>query len=187
MANSDEQAGNRQLTLFTSEGVLHSDPRQGLAAMNLGDNRVPGEFDLGILERSRGHDLAGPQLITAMHDGHGLGESRQEGRFLNSRVTTADHGDVLVTEEKAVTRGTPRHTVPGQPILSLKTELAVARTHGQDHRTRRKGVAVAVLDDLDIAGQIHLDDILSDHLGTKSLSLGTHVVHQLWAHDGVPE
>src|SRR4029453_8141722 len=136
MANGDEQAGNRQFALLTSDGVFQDDPSQSLVAMNLGDHRVPGELYLGILERSGGHDLAGPQLITAMHDSHGLGESRKEGRLLNGRVATADHRDVLVTEEKAITRGTPRHTVPGQSILSFKTELAVAGAHGQDHRTR---------------------------------------------------
>src|SRR4029450_8699913 len=114
MANGDEQAGHWQLTLLTRDDVLQGDAGQSLVAMNLGNHRIPGELDLGILERSGRHYLTGPQLITAVHNGHGLGESRQEGRLLNCRVATADHGNVLVTEEKAVTGGTPRHAVPGQ-------------------------------------------------------------------------
>ena len=58
------------------------------------------ELDLGVLERPGGHDLAGPQLVTSVHDSDGLGESGQEGSLLNSRVAAADDSDVLVTEEK---------------------------------------------------------------------------------------
>ena len=44
--------GDRQLTLGTADGVLQGDRGQGLAAVNLSDDRVPGEADLGILERA---------------------------------------------------------------------------------------------------------------------------------------
>src|SRR6185437_15113494 len=101
--------------------------------MDLSDHRVPGEADLGVLERPSRHDLAGPQLVAPVHDGHGLGETGQEDRLLDRRVAAADDGDVLVTEKEAVTGRTPRDAVTRQPVLTLQAKLAVARTHGQDH------------------------------------------------------
>src|SRR6476661_8208465 len=167
MADSDEQTRDRELTLGAADGVLQGDPGQGLVAKNLRDYRVPGEVDLGILERAGGHDLAGPQLVAAVHDGDGSGESGQEDCFLDCRVAAADDRNVLVPEEEAITRSTPGDAVSGQPVLTLKPELAVARTHGQDHRTRGERVAIAVLDDLDVAGQINLGNVLGDQFSPE--------------------
>ena len=99
----------------------------------------------------------------------------------------ANYRNVLVTEEEAITGGTPGDAVSGQPVLTRKPELAVARAHGQDHRTRGERVAVAVLDDLDIAGQIDLGNVLGDQLGPEPLGLRTQLVHQLRPHDAVRE
>src|SRR6185312_3120118 len=187
MADSDEQARDRELTLGAADGVLQGDPGQGLVAKNLRDYRVPGEADLGILERPGGHDLAGPQLLAAVHDRDRPGESGQEDCFLDCRVAAANYRNVLVPEEEAITGGTPGDAVSGQPVLTRKPELAVARAHGQDHRTRGERVAVAVLDDLDIAGQIDLGNVLGDQLGPEPLGLRTQLVHQLRPHDAVRE
>jgi hypothetical protein len=82
--------------------------------MNLGNDRIPGEVDLGILERPGSHDLAGSQLVAAVHDRHRLGESGQEDRFFDRDVTTTDDRNVLVSEEEAGRRWPPPgHTVAG--------------------------------------------------------------------------
>lgn len=48
-------------------------------------------------------------------------------------------------------------------------------------------VAGGVGDRLDVAGEVHGDDIVGDELGAEALGLGAHVVHELRAHDPVLE
>ena len=112
---------------------------------------------------------------------------RQEGRLLDGGVTAADDGDVLVAEEEAVTGRTPADAVAGQRVLVGQAELAVARAHRQDHGLRPVRGAAAVGDDLDVAGQVDVGDVVGDQLGAELLGLLAQVVHQRRAHDAVGE
>ena len=143
-------------------------------------------LELGVGERPLLHDLGGPQLAASVDQGHLRPEPGQEGGLLDRGVAAADHGDVLLAEEETVTRRTPGHATTGELRLVGQAELAVARTRRQDHRPRRVGVGGG-LDDLHLAGEVDLDDVVGDQLGAEPLGLGAHVVHQGRAHDAVAE
>ena len=90
-------------------GVHVADPEAGdlaVVAQDLLDDTVPLDADLRVRQGALSHDLAGPELVAAMDDRHGLGEPGEERGLLHRGVTAADHGDVLTTEEEAVTGGT---------------------------------------------------------------------------------
>ena len=76
---------------------------------------------------------------------------------------------------------------PGEPVLALDAELAVARAGRQDHGAGPVLDAGAVGDDLDVAGQVDLGDVVGDQLGAEPLGLRAHLVHQGRAHDAVAE
>ncbi len=122
-----------------------------------------------------------------MDEGDLGAESGQEGRFFDGGVATTDDGNVLLAEEEAVAGRTPADSVARQPIFTLDPELAVARAHRQDHGSCLVGVASGVLDDLDVAGEINVGDVVGDELGAEALSLLAQVVHQCRTHDAVGE
>ena len=61
-----------------------------------------------------------------------VGEPGEEGRLLHRGVAAADHHDVLVAEEEAVTGGTGRHAVAEQLLLAGHAERPPRRTGRQD-------------------------------------------------------
>ena len=92
----------------------------------------------------------------------------------------------LVAEEEAVAGRAPRDAAPGELLLARQAELAVAGAGRQDHGARGVGLGRG-LDDLDVAGEVDLDDVVGDQLGAEPLGLGAHLVHQRRAHDAVAE
>ena len=93
---------------------------------------------------------------------------------------------VLVAEEEAVAGRAPRDAAAGELLLAGQPELAVARARRQDHDAGLVGVGRG-LHDLDVAGEVDLDDVVGHQLGAEPLGLGAHLVHQGRAHDAVAE
>jgi hypothetical protein len=186
VADRDEQPGRRELAGRTVDGVAQGDALERLGAVDRGHLGVPDDLQLGVGESTLLHDLGGTQLVAAVDQRHLGAEPGEERRLLDRRVATAHHGDVLVAEEEAVTGGTPGDAAARELQLVGQPELAVARAHGQDHRSRREGVG-GRLDDLDVAGQVDLDHVVGHQLGAEPLGLGAHLVHQRGTHDPVAE
>src|SRR5690606_17533566 len=90
-----------------------------------------------------------------------------------------DDGDVLVTEEEPVTRGTPREAAPRQLLLLGKAELAVGRAGGEDDRPRSERLAAARDDGLHVAGQVERLGVVPEHHRTELLGLLAHGVHEV--------
>ena len=74
-------------------------------SQNLGDDRVPLEVDLGVVERALLHDLRCAQLVAAMDHRDLGGELGQEDRLLHGGVAAADDHQLLVAEEESVAGG----------------------------------------------------------------------------------
>src|SRR6478609_1700151 len=121
--DGDEQARDGQLAGLAGDGVAQGDPGELALTVDGVDGAVPREADLGVGVGALGHDLAGAQLVAAVHDRDRPGELGQEGGLLDRGVATADHGDVLVAEEEAVAGRTPRDTPAGQLVLARQLEL----------------------------------------------------------------
>ena len=115
-----------------------------------------------------------------MNDGHALGESRQENRFLERGVTAADHGDVLLPEEESVTGRAPGHAPAGQALFIGHAQRPISRTHRENDRSGLVAVAIGG-DGLDPASQVDCGDIGGDQFGPKMLGLLAQRLHQLRA------
>ncbi len=187
VAHGDEQPGDGQLAELAGDGVAQRQPVELGVAVDLGDLAVPGEADLRVGEGTVLHGLAGTQAVAAVHDRDRLGEARQEGGLLHRGVATADHDDVLVAEEEAVTGGAPGDAAPGELVLAGQAQLAVLRSGGDDDGLGPVDLALGVGDGLDVAGEVDRDHVVRDQLGAEALRLAAHVVHELGAHDAFLE
>ena len=187
MADGLKNAGNFELTLLAGFGVPQGDRLELRLALHGDDLAIPREGDLGVGCGTVGHDLRGAQLVAAMHKGHRVGEPGEESGLLNRGVTATNDGDVFAGEEEPVTSGAPRHAAPGQPRLILKSEFAVGRSHGEDNNARPVGVSVSVDELLDLTGEVDIGDVVGDELGSEPFGLGTHLRHEVGAHDPLGE
>jgi hypothetical protein len=187
VADRHEDPGHVERGLLARGGVPQLD-RGDLAVLadDLGDHGVPPDGDLRVGQCPLRHDLAGPELVAAVDDGHRLGEPGQEGGLLHRRVATADDHDRLAAEEEPVTGGAGRHAVAEQLLLTRYAQGAPGRAGGQDDGVRAV-LRVADEDPLHRPLQGHLGDIVGDELGTEPFGLLAHVVHQFRAHDPVGE
>src|SRR4051812_13996823 len=181
-----EDAADRQLLGRAGLDVGQLDAGDGGVAAHVGDLLAQLPADLLVVLRALLHDLGRAQLGTPVHHGDRLGEAGEEGRLLHRRVTAADHDDVLVAEEEAVTGGTGGHAAAEQALLVVQPEVAVLRAGGHDHRVRPVHL-VADLDDLRGGGEVDLGDVTGDELGAEALGLRAHVVHELRALDALGE
>ena len=57
-----------------------------------------------------------------MNEDHLAGELGEERCFLHRRIATAHYGDLVATEEEAVTRGTRGQPVRQQTLLGVEAE-----------------------------------------------------------------
>src|SRR2546421_34461 len=117
VADRDEQARHRELSGLAGVDVAQGQTGEFRLAVDFADLAIPHKRDLGIGEGAVLHRLRGTEGVPAVHDGDGLGEAGEEGGLFHRRVAAADHGDVLVLEEEAITRGAPGDTAAGERVL----------------------------------------------------------------------
>ena len=110
------------------------------------------------------------------------------GRLLCSRVTTADHGQWLVAENRdgTIADGTRRDTALPVGLLALEAETLRRRTGRDDERVRGLGLLV-LLELAPVAerarGEVDLRDGLGDDLRAEAERLRAELVHQLGPED----
>src|SRR6056297_1915898 len=68
-----------------------------------------------------------------MNDRHFFSEFGQVNRFLNSRVATADNGNIFILEKGAVTGGAIGYTAAIEFLFLLQTEFAGGAAGGHDY------------------------------------------------------
>ncbi|VXB98138.1 hypothetical protein CITRIK5_70408 [Citricoccus sp. K5] len=186
-SDGHEQAGDVQGGLLAGLQVAQVQGLELLLAVEARDLGVPDELDLLVGQGPIGHGLRGTQVITAV-DHRDLGrELGEEQGLLHGGVAPAHHGDVLIAEEEAVTRGAPAHAVAGEPLLTLHAELSVGRPRGQDHRMGTVFGTVAEGDDLRRGLQVHRHDVLILDFSAESGGLLFQVGHQFRTEDALRE
>ncbi len=119
-----------------------------------------------------------------MHDGDPVGELGEERGLLDRRVATTDHGDLVATEEEAIAGGARRQSVSDEALFGLEAEHQRLCAGADDHRL---GPILGVThpDPQRPLGEIDGRDLLGQDLRAEALRLGSHVRHQLGAHDAV--
>ena len=122
-------------------------------------------------------------MVAAVDDGDGGGEAGEEEGFFHGAVAAADHGDVLVLEERAVAGGAVGQAVAGELVFSGYAEVAVAGAGGEDDGAGLVGLLVAVGEGLGLAGEVHGDDVVGDVGGAEAFGLLAHGVDEFGALD----
>src|SRR5215469_2945091 len=178
MTDRHEHATYLEHALLASLDIPQAQTGHPVLAKHLGDLAVPDEPDLRIARRAVLHDLRGPQRIPTVHDDDAASEPCQEHRLLHRSVTTADYGNVLLSEEESVTGGTPGHAVARKSLLAGHAELAVAGARRDDDRPGQVDIFTR-LDHLRRGRQVHLGHVLGKQLGAESLGLLAELVHQV--------
>src|SRR5580704_6667495 len=117
MPDGDKHSTHRQIRVLTGDTIVQMDSLDFAVASDVSNGGIPNEMDLVIFESPVLHDLGSPQFFTTMDDGHGVAELGQEDGFLQGRVSSTDHGDVLVPKEESITGGAGRHAMAQQALF----------------------------------------------------------------------
>ena len=154
----------------------------GVAAHDLLHDRVGDPLDLLVRTGTVEHDLRGAELVATVDDGHLGGELRQEARLLHRRVAAADDHDLLLAEEGRVADRAVGDAPALERSLRLQSELARARSGGDDHR-RRPVLVVADPDAERALREVNPGHVVGQELGAEALGLLAEVLHHLRAED----
>ncbi len=122
-----------------------------------------------------------------MNDGHLGRELCEEHCFFHSGVAASCHGNVLLPEEEAVTRGAPADSVAGELLLAGHSQLSVRRTRCQNDSTGVEDLTGAGGDLLNLAAQVQSGGVLVPDVGAEASRLGFHVHHEVRSHDALGE
>ena len=187
VSDRDEQPLQFERALCTGHSVAQGEPGDRLGALDADDLGVPHELDLVVRESAVLHDLRRAKGVLAVDHVDLVGEPGEEVRLLHRRVAATDDRDHALAEEEPVTRGTPRHTVPGETLFVFEPELAVGGARGEDHRERLVHGTGPEGHRLHVTGEIDTHDVVENDLGTEPLGLRLHLHHQVGALDPVGE
>jgi len=124
--------------------------------------------------------------VTAVNHRHFLGVASQEQRFLHRGVTAADHRDLLVPEEEAVTDRAGRDAASHEAGFRRQAEPA-GRGAGRDDDRPRVVLVTLGLDPQGRPGKVDRNRVFVDELRSKPLGLLAHAVHELRTHDPLGE
>lgn len=199
MSDSVEETVGLDNLLLVVSGALHTQVGHEAVGLifteDLGGNSVEADCALGVLEQAVGHDFGSAQLVTADKDGNVATVLSQEHGLLGSGITTTNHVKRLVAEDghSAVTDSTRADAVLPVLLLARQVQATGVGASGDDHGVGSVcrltvGTVVPLGPHLERSlRQIQLGNGLSDDLGTETLGLGAHLVHQLGTADTVGE
>ena len=149
-----------------------------LVTTDLIHDRIPDNLGVRLGKEALLDDLLRAQLVTPVDDVQLASVLCQVGAFLNGGVATADDGDVLALEERAVAHGAVRNTAGAQALLARYAQLPGVATGGHDHRGRAIGAFLADNDVL-VALRVDFEREVGDDLGPEFagvfLELGSQV------------
>lgn len=162
-----------------------------LTTSDFGRAAVELDCDLGVVEETVGHGSAGTEDIAADEDSNVACILGEESSLLGGRITTADNEEGLVAEDGdgSVTDSAGGDTILPVLVLTREVETASRGAGGDDNGVG--GVCLlggelgAVLEGS--RGEIEGGDGVGDNFCAEALGLGSHVVHQLSAHDTLGE
>ncbi|AIU31592.1 Hypothetical protein Cul210931_2285 [Corynebacterium ulcerans] len=186
MADCYEHSRDVENRSLSGDSVREFQSAHRILPQHFGYGLIGEEPDLVVVLCPFQHDGGSTELLAAVHDSHRLSKLGKEGRFFHGGVAAADHSDIMIAEEEAVTCGTSRDSPTQERLLAFRADIAWCRARGQDDGT---GMELLVVDpDLfDLAFKFHLGYQLHAEIRPKALGLRTHVVHKIWPHDALWE
>lgn len=162
-----------------------------LTTSDLSGAAVELDGDLGVVEETVGHGSAGTEDIATDEDGNVAGVLGEESSLLSGRITTADNEERLVAEDGD---GPVADSAGGDTVLPVLVLAREVKTAGRGAGGDDNGVGGVCLLGGELGavlegagGEIEGGDGVGDNFCAEALGLGSHVVHQLAAHDTLGE
>ena len=140
MADGDENAVGGQHAALAGFDIRHFRARHAqriAVAQHFIDNCVPDHFDLGIFEQAFLHDLFRTENVLAVDDSDLGGKVREEQRFFDSRVATADEEHFLAAIEEPVACRASRNAEALKMLLRRQAQPFGLCACRHDHGIRR--------------------------------------------------
>ena len=139
--------------------------------------------DLRVVEGPLGHDLAGPQLVAAVHEVDGACKLGEVGRLLDGRITAANHDDRPVAEsrEGTVTHGAGTDTPVFEPLLTRQAEPVGTRPRRHDHARSLDQPSLGRIELEGPRGEVHFQNVVGDDPRAEVGRLLPHQLHELGA------
>src|ERR1700730_8025904 len=182
-SDEDEDAADGELALLTAVHVAQREPLHTVDSVDRIHHGVREELDLGVVARLIEQDGLGAEPVAAVDDRHRAGIAREEDGLLDGRVTAADHREVHVAEERAVTHGAVRDTAAGELLLSRNAQLAWVPAGGEDERGRAEQARRGA-DLLDAVGaRTDREHLPHHHFGAEMHRLLGHALGEVDAED----
>lgn len=199
VTNGVEQTVGLDKLLLAGNSVLDTEVGHQtirlVLANNFGSDGVEADNTLGVGKEAVSHDLGGTELVTTNKDGDTAAILGQEHGLLGSGVTTTDHVERLVAEDRdsTVADSAGTDTVLPVSLLTRQVQTTGVGTGSDDDgvggtdRLAARGI-IPLGPHLEGAlRKIQLGDSLGNDLGTEALRLLAHLLHQLLAADTVGE
>lgn len=162
-----------------------------LTTSDLGGATVELDGDLGVVKETVGHGSAGTEDVATNEDSDVAGILGEESSLLGGRITTADNEERLVAEDGD---GSVADSAGGDTVLPVLVLAREVKTAGRGAGGDDDGVGGVCLLGGELGavlegagGEIEGGDGVGDNFCAEALGLGSHVVHQLAAHDPLGE
>ncbi|MND45953.1 hypothetical protein D3C80_368210 [compost metagenome] len=122
-----------------------------------------------------------------MHDGDRLGDVRQIKRFLDGRVSAADHDHILVAIEEAVAGSAGRYAKALEMLFAFNAQPFCLCAGRNDDRVRSPDCSGIGFDGEGASGRLDFGHEVVDDLCAHMGCLLEHLLHQPGALDGIAE
>src|ERR1700730_11314991 len=119
--DEDEDTADGELALLTAVHVAQREPLHTVDSVDRIHHGVREELDLGVVARLIEQDRLGAEPVPAVDDRHLAGVAREEDSLLNGRVTAANHREMHIPEERAVTDGAVGDAAASELLLARDT------------------------------------------------------------------
>src|SRR5690606_34026483 len=123
-----------------------------------------------FLEQLVLEDFFSPQFVPAVYQDHFSSDIGEIKRLLNGGVAPADHGNFLLTVEKAVAGGAGADPFAFELLFGWQPQILCGSPRGNDQGITGIGAGVARQCEWTL-GQVGLVDMVEDDLGFKTLGI----------------
>src|SRR3989344_6660276 len=117
MSYGDKYAVALVIFKGTAFDVFHRDSFHLTVTIYLVYCCVPDKIYLLVPKSALLHDLACPQLVPSVHNGHLGGELGQKQRLLDCSVPASHYNNFLAAEKRPIACGARRNTAAKKPVL----------------------------------------------------------------------
>src|SRR5436853_1238590 len=141
-SDEDEYALRRMFSRVAGLQVLEQNPIDLAVSLDLLDDCIPDDFDFWILKQLVLENFLRAKLVSAMNEIHFRAEPGQIIGLFHGGVSSADDGDDLPVEKRAVAHCAVADPSSGELFFSDYTQLLGGAARGRHNRNRPVGAFI---------------------------------------------